>query len=254
MTENSGIGWTHHTFCPWIGCTKVSTACDHLYAEVWNARGMQQKKSRWSPHASRTRTRTRPNLRKWDRSAPTLGIRYRVSCASLEDIGDNRKSIDPSWRRDLAADIRSYQNLDFLLLTKYPQNIRKLYHALMEEWPANAWMRASAVNREEMPRRGAALASLPANTTFWSAEPLVGDLGRIPPEVMPSWVINGGENGAQYRRANPDWFRSLRDQCAAVGASFLFKQWEGCHQKEIKAKGRELDGVILDCYPQSTAA
>ena len=26
MAENSGIEWTHHTFNPWIGCTKVSAA------------------------------------------------------------------------------------------------------------------------------------------------------------------------------------------------------------------------------------
>lgn len=31
MAENSGIEWTHHTFNPWIGCTKVSAACDHCY-------------------------------------------------------------------------------------------------------------------------------------------------------------------------------------------------------------------------------
>ncbi len=71
---------------------------------------------------------------------------------------------------------------------------------------------------------------------------------------MPSWVITGGESGAQYRRADPDWFRSLRDQCAAAGVPFLFKQWEGINQKEIKAKGRELDGVIHDGYPQPLAA
>ena len=38
MAENSSIEWTHHTFNPWIGCTKVSAACDNCYAEAWNAR------------------------------------------------------------------------------------------------------------------------------------------------------------------------------------------------------------------------
>jgi len=37
MAENSGIEWTHHTFNPWIGCTKVSAACDHCYAEAWDS-------------------------------------------------------------------------------------------------------------------------------------------------------------------------------------------------------------------------
>lgn len=39
------------------------------------------------------------------------------------------------------------------------------------------------------------------------------------------WVIAGGESGAHARPSHPDWFRSLRDQCAAAGVAFMFKQW-----------------------------
>ncbi|WP_257827214.1 phage Gp37/Gp68 family protein [Burkholderia glumae] len=39
------------------------------------------------------------------------------------------------------------------------------------------------------------------------------------------WVIAGGESGPGARPAHPDWFRSLRDQCAAAGVPFMFKQW-----------------------------
>ena len=38
MAEHSTIEWTDHTFNPWWGCTKVSPACDHCYAEVWAKR------------------------------------------------------------------------------------------------------------------------------------------------------------------------------------------------------------------------
>ena len=48
-------------------------------------------------------------------------------------------------------------------------------------------------------------------------------------------------------------FRTLRDQCADADVPFLFKQWEGESQKIIKAKGRELDGVIHDGYPMIAA-
>ncbi len=34
MGENSKIEWTDHTFNPWIGCTRVSPACQHCYAEA----------------------------------------------------------------------------------------------------------------------------------------------------------------------------------------------------------------------------
>lgn len=39
------------------------------------------------------------------------------------------------------------------------------------------------------------------------------------------WVIAGGESGPKARPSHPDWFRSLRDQCAAAGVPFHFKQW-----------------------------
>jgi protein gp37 len=147
--------------------------------------------------------------------------------------------------------MRAFQNLDFLLLTKRPQNIAKLYPDLIEDWSPNVWIGASTENREQMLQRGEILATLPAHITFWSAEPLLGDIGEIPPDIMPSWVITGGESGPLYRQSNPDWFRNLRDQCAAAKVPFLFKQWDGRNQKEIKARGRMLDGVVHDGYPQT---
>ena len=66
MEENSGIEWTTHTFNPWIGCTKVSPACDNCYAEAWDNRFNGE---RWGPHAARTKTKTWGNPRKWQRQA-----------------------------------------------------------------------------------------------------------------------------------------------------------------------------------------
>jgi protein gp37 len=53
------------------------------------------------------------------------------------------------------------------------------------------------------------------------------------PEIPPhgaawrgvQWVIAGGESGPRARPSHPDWFRSLRDQCAAANVPFHFKQW-----------------------------
>lgn len=38
------------------------------------------------------------------------------------------------------------------------------------------------------------------------------------------WVIAGGESGPNARPMHPDWARSLRDQCAAAGVPFHYKQ------------------------------
>lgn len=85
------------------------------------------------------------------------------------------------------------------------------------------------------------------------------------------WVIAGGESGPGARPMHPDWARSLRDQCAAAGVPFLFKQWgewlgagqDGDYDHEPielnasdeparvgkKAAGRLLDGQQHDGFP-----
>ena len=250
MAENSGIEWTHHTFNPWIGCTKVSPACDHCYAEAWDNRFGGE---RWGPHAARTRTKTWGNPVKWQKRAQAEGVRYRVFCASLADVFDNHKSILPAWRRELWELIRQCPDLDWLLLTKRPQNIVRF---LPDDWGdgyRNVWLGTTAENQVEWDRRWPHLANAPARIRFFSCEPLLGPI-EMRGGGQLHWMITGGESGVNYRPANPDWFRSLRDQCAMLDVPFLFKQWEGRNQKVIKAKGRELDGVVHDGYPSPLAA
>lgn len=64
------------------------------------------------------------------------------------------------------------------------------------------------------------------------------------------WVICGGESGAGARPMDPEWARSLRDQCDSAGVPFFFKQWGG---RTPKAGGRELDGRIWDAMPRRAA-
>lgn len=249
MAENSGIEWTHHTFNPWIGCTKISAACDHCYAEAWDARGLQGGPSRWGPHAARTRTKTWGNPLRWQKKAAAEGVRYRVFTASLADVFDNHKSIDPAWRHELWALIRQCPDLDFLLLTKRPENISRY---LPDDWAdgyPNVWL-GCTVEDQKAAERAKHLIKIPAKVHFLSMEPLVGPVDLSDVIGGLEWVITGGENGKHYRPVNPDWFRTIRDQCAAQEVPFLFKQWEGENQKVIKAKGRELDGVVHDGYPQ----
>jgi len=266
MAENSGIEWTHHTFNPWIGCTKISEACDHCYAAEWDKRYEGGK--HWGPTAPRRRT-SDSNWRtplKWNRIAGEKGIRLRVFCASLADVFDNK--VDPSWRVDLFRLISETPHLDWLLLTKRPQNIHKM---LPPDWGygyPNVWLGTTVEHQKAADKNILPLLNVPARIRFLSCEPLLGpislshihaDLRHIGgPDYFDAlrwsgskidWVITGGESGSHFRPADADWFRALRDQCAAAGTAFLFKQWEGATQPIIKAKGRELDGVVHDGYP-----
>ena len=60
----------------------------------------------------------------------------------------------------------------------------------------------------------------------------------LAPSSRVDWVICGGESGPKARPMHPDWARSLRDQCAAAGVPFLFKQW---------GEWREFDDSGLPC-------
>ena len=247
MAEKSKITWTDATFNPWIGCTKVSPACDHCYAEAWD---IAANGDRWGPHAPRTRTSVKywNQPRKLNAKAEASGERTKVFCASLADVFDNHKSIEQSTRDDLWALIRETPSLDWLLLTKRPQNIS---HFLPEDWEdgyANVWLGMTAENQVEYDRRIEALTSIPAKVHFLSMEPLLGPVDLRGAKGL-EWVIVGGESGPSFRPADPNWFRSVRDQCAEAHVPFLFKQWSGISQKKIKAMGRELDGVVHDGYP-----
>jgi protein gp37 len=232
--ENTNIEWTDHTFNPWMGCTKVSPGCDHCYAE----RDMDHrlKRVQWGPQGERVRT-VPANWRKpvaWNANHElfyaTHGRRQRVFCASLADVFDN--AVDPAWRRDMFALIEATPNLDWLLLTKRIGNVRSMVPVswVTKGWPGNVWLGSSIVNQGEADRDIPKLLALPARVRFLSMEPLLGPVDlrfRIQPAFQGpvDWVIVGGESGPQARPMHPDWARSLRDQCAAAGVPFLFKQW-----------------------------
>ncbi len=52
--KDSKIEWTDNTFNPWIGCTKVSEACQRCYAETQEA--IRYKRVEWGAGKPRRRT------------------------------------------------------------------------------------------------------------------------------------------------------------------------------------------------------
>jgi protein gp37 len=88
-----------------------------------------------------------------------------------------------------------------------------------------------------------------AHTRFLSLEPLLGPLPGLGLAGI-DWVIVGGESGPGARPMRPEWVVDLRDQCAAAGVPFFFKQWGGTRKK---AAGRTLEGRTWDEMPSLTA-
>ena len=243
MAEETAISWADATFNPWIGCTKVSPACDFCYA----ARDNERRKwvDGWGPGVPRRRTKTWGNPLAWNRKAELTGYKPRVFCASLADVFDNE--VPDEWRTDLWQLLRGTPNLRWLLLTKRIGNAAKM---LPPDWPfPNAGLMATLANQEEWDRDWPKLARTPATWRGVSAEPLLGRINIG--DARPDWVITGGESGANHRFTDPDWVRSMRDQCAANGIAFHHKQWGGVRPK---ANGCELDGREHKDFPSALAA
>lgn len=257
MGENSKIEWTHHTFNPWRGCVKVSPGCDHCYAErqskrnpgvlgVWGADGVRvpAADSYWAQPVS------------WDRKAAAAGERRRVFCASLADVceilpqGHPSEGVVEAGRLALMSLIALTPHLDWLLLTKRPQNAHFLFPDWWRDgWPRHVWLGVSVEDQRAAAERIPLLLQIPAAVRFLSCGPLLGSVDvtrwmRLPfpvgiapkrdgtPFSLPAvggtrgidWVICEGESGPGARPMNEDWVRSIRDQCVASGTAFFYKQ------------------------------
>lgn len=240
MAESSNIEWTDSTFNPWIGCTPVSLACDGCYAaRSTPARAMGIV---WGSGQPRHRTSdanwNQPLL--WEKHHEAFdlahGRRRRVFCASLADVFDNE--VPEQWRVDLFGLIAATPNLDWLLLTKRIGNVLPMLRNMgASGLPRNIWLGVSIVTQAEGKRDIPKLLAVSARVRFLSIEPMLGPITINPLFIEPilgtsqhgqrfiDWVICGGESGPNARPMHPDWARSLRDQCAAAGVPYLFKQW-----------------------------
>ena len=275
MGETTGIKWCDHTFNPWEGCARVSAECQNCYAE--------NRDERWHGGVHWGKTAARKTMAdsywkqplKWDRDAANAGVRRRVFSASLADVFEDRRDLDP-MRADLWEVIRDTPHLDWLLLTKRPANIEELTEHLVVTdccgdtpdmtaevpWcadcnaetapilPPNAWLGTTVGHQDSMQRvddLADVAAQLQATVAFLSCEPLLGPLnfGTYGLDGI-DWVIAGGESGPNARPIDPQWVRDLRDQCADAGVPFFFKQWGG---RTPDAGGHLLDGEVVQQFP-----
>lgn len=281
MGENTKISWAHHTWNAWMGCQKVSPACENCYAEGWAKRsGLVQ----WGPKADRRRTSEskwrEPD--KWNQRAKANGVREQVFVNSLSDWAEAREDLN-AWRSLMFAKIKQWDALDFLLLTKRADNI---LNCLPPDWGSgypNVWLGVTAENQEWAERRIPHLMQVPAKIRFISAEPLLGEIdltrlcvracaddapikpigytveeyNALSGEIIRGrlgyfagrihQVIVGGESGPKHRPLNLDYARKLRRQCEHYGTSYFFKQVGGLHPD---SGGHLLDGVVIQQMPE----
>jgi len=298
MAEATKISWATSTFNPVRGCVEVSPACDHCYAREMAKRNPAIL-GVWGHAGTRVVAAVRQwqEPLKWDAAAGKAGERRRVFCASLADIfedwpgrmvdsqgnvlwfkdericsagkltprllpGDRPATMDDA-RGALFTLIQNTPNLDWLLLTKRPENVEPILRRITDTvegretslWAIlptlkNVWIGTTVENQEQAEKRIPILNNIPAAVRFLSVEPMLGPIdltqlrhneyqwnvlsgeisylgvgtGPNKPTQAVQWLICGGESGPNARPFKVEWARSLREQCRKGGVPFFLKQ------------------------------
>ena len=250
MAERTGISWTDSTANLWIGCTKLSAACDFCYAdELMGGLGEERKpgerklgRVQWGPHGDRSYCKQGwSDLRRWQRLAarhggidPGFDRKRWVFINSLSDFFDNHRSI--IWRDEAWALFRECPDLILILVTKRPQNIAKMLPEFWDEIADRIILLTTAEDQTQADLRIPALLTStegrrPAACYGVSFEPLLGAI-ELHVDWLNGWFGNsigwgivGGESGKHARIMHPVWADSLIIDLEAHAIPAHFKQW-----------------------------
>ena len=243
MGEETRISWAHDTFNPWWGCVEVSPACDHCYARTLSNRWGFDVWGKDAPRRFFGDKHWNDPIR-WNEKAEKAGERRRVFCASMADVFEDRRDLDP-WREKVWDVIEKTPWLDWMLLTKRPEAISRLIRPAWKENPRkNVWLGTTTENQRRADERIPLLFETPAAVYWVSAEPLLGpiDFGKFWKSGSIAhgidWVIVGGESGAGARKMDAAWARDVLAQCRKAGASYHFKQKGEILAKEMGCKDK----------------
>lgn len=256
MGQDSKIEWCDHTFSPWWGCAKIAKGCENCYASdtahrwghaVWGKDAERRFMSdahwrqplKWAKKARDAQAALDASALK---DAELRIRRPRVFCGSMCDVFEDRADL-VEQRRRLFNLIVETPELDWLLLTKRPENIGRFLPGFRGGYPngafPNVWLGTSIACQADADRNVPMLLEVPARVRFLSVEPLVGpvdltrwlwqndtDTGAPAPRAEPlvHWVIVGGESGHRARPCDVAWVRSIVSQCREALVPVFVKQ------------------------------
>lgn len=273
MADHTKIEWADATVNAVNGCSLVSPGCTNCYAMKLAGTRMKHHPSRagltrpgkagpvWTGEVRLSESQLLQPLR-WKRPR-------RIFWNAHGDLF--HENVPDAWIDRVFAVAAPTPQHTHMILTKRPARMREYFAAHdvsqpgdsittaafmmnravrgyagqggLAQWPLpNVWLGVSVEDQTRKTRIDD-LRNTPAAVRFISAEPLLEYLGEVDLTGI-DWVIVGGESGPNARPMHPDWARTLRDQCAAAGVAFHFKQWGGEWGPDT--------GPRDDCHPGTT--
>ncbi|SRR5712691_3841859 len=223
---NSSISWCTGTLNLVVGCTKVSAACDHCYAETLVARGFMGDKdfSKLRYHPDRIK-----DLRRF---APAKG-----EDGLIEPKMIFVNSLSDFWHEDIPEDFiekaldafEQHPKIIIQILTKRPVRMRRMIQARYGNRgvPANFWLGVSAEDNRVKGRLNI-LRRLKDQvgefTAFVSVEPIVAPCNELDFTGI-DWVLTGGESGPCCRAMEFAWLEQANEKAIDFGIPLHFKQY-----------------------------
>lgn len=235
------IEYLNFTWSPVTGCSPVSAGCEHCYARRMHERGL------WT---SEIKPFSEVILHPYRLDEPLRRKKgARIGVAFMGDLFHEK--VPDSFITSVFFTMSECPAHMFVVLSKRAQRMQQFLSAYRMAsgfgpdgpWPLpNVWLGVSVEDQPSADERIPLLLQTPAALRYVSYEPALGPVdfhfGRLhgtpgdegptnlyTPKDRISWVICGGESGPGARPMNPDWARSLRDQCQASGVPYYFKQW-----------------------------
>jgi protein gp37 len=217
------IEWTDATWNPVTGCSVVSPGCTNCYAMKLAGTRLQHHQE---PRRADPRQQGRAGVdrrgavqRALARPAAALAAAAPIFVCAHGDLF--HESVPDEWIDRVFAVMALAPQHTFQVLTKRARSGCGRIPLLLQCPAAVRWISAE-------PLLGPVdLMAADYLTAKLGAYPFknVADEHRTKLLHMLDWVVAGGESGTGARPMHPEWARSLRDQCAAAGVPFLFKQW-----------------------------
>lgn len=222
MKRTTPIAWTEHTVNFWWGCTKVSPACTHCYAEglgKFFGPRLFKEPVLWGagkPRFERLKA-ARAECLKFQRQAHESGKPILVFVNSMSDWLDDEVPIE--WLAYLLETLHRCPNVRFQLLTKRPENWKRRVGGALQclplgsltaDWlghwivegthklrepnppPQNLWLGTTVENQAYADERIPLLLKIPAKVRFLSCEPLLSEVEMFDTETgWPFFDIEG---------------------------------------------------------------
>lgn len=240
--STSKIEWTDASWNPITGCTKISSGCQHCYAEMMarrlRAMGVDKYKNGFQI-----------SLHEECLEEPLAWKKPKtIFVCSMSDLF--HKDVPFGFIDRVLSVIERTPHHRYQILTKRAERMAEYFCS--HPVPANAWLGVTVDVQSSKPRIDALRGIDNAPIRFLSCEPLLEDLGLLDLDGI-DWVIVGGESGRLARPMKEDWVLHIKDQVEAAGKAFFFKQWGTWGSDGIKRdkhkNGKALQGKVIQTMP-----